>query len=644
MKFPSKNQWLRFFDVLTKKEKFFFCLFLFLLFFSISCLAFNFYFEKTKIVPAKGGIFIEGILGSPRWINPIYSMKNDVDRDLVELLFSGLLKYGKNGIEKDLVKSYKISEDKKTFEFFLKENIFWSDGQPITAEDVIFTIEAIQSQQTKSPLRSAWLNVEVEKMSEKALRFKLKEGSPNFLENATLKIIPKHLWKDVPFKDFPLSIFNLKPVGSGPYVLKDLKMDEEGKIKSVELERNEKYHGKKPKIEKIVFKFFDDKNSLIESWKKRKIMAFTLPEREKIDQNLNSYVFPSPRYFAVFFNTNSKFLKSKNIRKALVLAVNKKEIFEDKKIVESPFFPEIYDLNLPSKTYRFDIDRAKEILAKEGFNLENGKMVKRIKIEPEFEFKKDLKLGSEGKEVSELQKCLSKFPQIYPEAEITGYFGPKTRKAVIRFQEKYKEEILEPLNLKRGTGMVGKATRKKLNQVCFERKEEIIELKLSLSTVKEEDLIEIARKLKEQWKKIGIDVELKFYKSNFFLEKILKPRDYEMVLFGQALGKIPDPFAFWHSSQKKDPGLNLSLYENKKFDKILEELRKTFDEEKRKEKLEKLQEILIEDAPALFLFRGDYFYFVSKKIKGIEEITILDPSQRFLEIENWYIREKRVWK
>jgi ABC-type transport system substrate-binding protein len=562
---------------------------------------------------------------------------------LVELLFSGLLKYGKNGIEKDLVKDYKILEDGKTYQFSLREDIFWSDGWPITADDVIFTIEAIQSPDVKSPLRSAWLDVEIERISEKDLRFKLKETSFTFLENATLKIIPKHLWKEIPFKDFPLSILNLKPIGCGPYVLEDLKMNEEGKIKSIELKRNEKYHDQKPKIEKIIFKFFKEKSSLIKSWQKGEIMGFTLPEREDF-QNLNCYSFPSPRYFAVFFNNESNLLKLKNIRKALNFSINKKEISKNAKIVDSPILPEIYGFDLPSKTYQFDLEKAKEILNEEGFKIENGKMIKKIKIEPEFEFKSDLKLGSQGKEVFELQKCLSKFPEIYPEAEITGYFGPKTREAVISFQEKYKEEILEPLNLKRGTGEVRKATRQKLNQICFERKEEIVELKLSLSTVNEEPLIGIAKKLKEQWEEIGIEIELRFFEPNFFSEKILKKRDYEMILFGQALGKIPDPFAFWHSSQTRDPGLNLSLYENKDCDKILENLRKTFDAQKRKEEFEKLQEILIEDAPALFLFRGDYFYFVSKKVKGIKEKMILDPSQRFLDIEDWYIKEKRVWK
>ncbi|KPJ57126.1 hypothetical protein AMJ49_02385 [Parcubacteria bacterium DG_74_2] len=649
MKFPSKNQWKQFFKILDKKEKisFFICFFLFSI--SLTFLSVSSYFKNTKIVPAKGGGYVEGVLGSPRWINPIYSPSNDADRDLVELIFSGLLRYGENGIEKDLVQDYKVLDEGKTYEFSLKENIFWSDGKPLTVDDVIFTIKAIQGSETRSPLRPSWLGIDTEKVSEKVLRFKLKESSATFLENVTLKIIPKHIWEEVPLKDFSLSIWNLKPIGSGPYVLENLIIDKEGQIKSLDLVINKKYFGQKPYIPKITFKFFEKKEDLIESYEKGEIMGFNLPWEKDFDQELVLYSFSSPRYFAIFFNTKeSKILNSKTVRQALSYSIDKKEILKKflggSKAVDSPILPEIYDFKAPSKIYEFDFEKAMAMLDEEGFKEEDGKRIKVLKIEPGFEFKSDLKLGSEGKEVTELQKCLSQFPEIYPEGQITGYFGPKTREAVIKFQEKYSEEILKPFDLKKGTGDVRKTTRKKLNEVCFLRKEEKIPLKLSLATVNESPLIDIAKNLKEQWEEIGIEVEVKIYDQNTILEKVIKPRDYELLLFGEALGKIPDPFPFWHSSQTIDPGLNLSLYEKKDCDKLLEEARKSLDEKERKENLEKFQDVLIEDAPALFLFRGDYFYFVSNKIKGIQEKIILDPSQRFLGIENWYIREKRVWK
>jgi len=117
-----------------------------------------------------------------------------------------------------------------------------------------------------------------------------------------------------------------------------------------------------------------------------------------------------------------------------------------------------------------------------------------------------------------------------------------------------------------------------------------------------------------------------------------------MLLFGNVLGAIPDPFPFWHSTQKKDPGLNLALYENRKADELLERARQTLDEKERKKALEEFQNILIEDSPAIFLFNPAFLYFVSEEIKGISTGIITDPSKRFSEIENWYIETKRVWK
>ena len=649
MKFPSKNQWKQFFRILNKFERFLFFV-LFCLFLSSSIfLSINFYFKNTKLVPKRGGKYVEGILGTPRWINPVFSSLNDADRDLVELIYSGLLKYGENGFEEDLAKDFKILEEGKTYEITLKDNLFWSDGEKLTADDVIFTIKAIQNSETKSPLRPAWLDVEIERIDDKTLRFKLKESSVTFLENLTLKIIPEHIWKGIPQKDFSLSILNLKPVGSGPYQIKDLNLTKEGEITSVDLVENKKYFGKKPFILKITFKFFEKKEDLIEGWKKKEIMGFYLAGEKYFGEVLSFYHFPSSRYFAVFFNTkDSKILNSVKIRQALNYSINKKEILnqvlKEVKLVDSPVLPEIYGLNNPSKIYEFDLEKAKEILDGEGFKEVEGKRIKIVKIESGFQFKLDLKLASQGREVEELQKCLSKFPDVYPEGEVTGYFGPKTREAVVKFQEKYKDEILKPFGLEKGTGEVKKATRDKLNQLCFAQKEERTPLKLSLATVDEKTFVGIANKLKEQWENLGIEIDLEIYDLNTLLEKIIKQRNYDLVLFGEALTKILDPFPFWHSSQIRDPGLNLSLYENKDSDKILEEARKTLNEEERKEKLEKFQEILIENAPAIFLFRGDYFYFVSDQIKGIKEKTILEASQRFLGIENWYIKEKRVWK
>ncbi len=659
MKLPSKSQWRQFFKVLTKKEGIVFFIFLFLFFSSFLFLSINFYFKNTEIKPAEGGTYIEGVVGSPRFINPIYAEASDVDRDLVEIIFSGLMKYSPEGqIIPDLTKEYKILEEGKVYEFYLKENVLWHDGEELGADDIVFTIKTIQNPDFKSPLRVNWLGVEVEKISEKALRFKLKNPSAVFLENCTVKIIPEHIWKDISPQNFPLAIYNLKPVGSGPYKLKNIIQDQQGNIKSLDLIRNQNYFGQSPYLSQISFQFFESEEDLIEAAKKGEIKGFSLTSIKNLpicDLGLNFYSLSLPRYFAIFFNLNppasgSKVLSEKEVRQALNYGTNKEKIVKEVlggrgKVVDSPILPEIYGFEKPSKVYEFNPEQAKEILENAGFiEIENGKRAKIIEKEPAFQFKSNLKLGSQGTEVKELQKCLAKDPEVYPEGEITGYFGQLTKKAVIRFQEKYREEILEPVGIEKGTGLVRKTTRAKLNEICFEPPEETLPLKFSLTTVDQPILIEVASLLQSQWEELGAEVEIETFNVSTLEREIIKPRSYEALLFGEVLGAIPDPFPFWSSLQKRDPGLNLAMYENKKCDKLLEEIRQSLDEEVRKEKLEEFQELLIEDAPALFLYNPDYLYLVSKEIKGIDVKIVTSPSKRFIGIEDWYIKTKRAWR
>ncbi|XOB46872.1 MAG: ABC transporter substrate-binding protein [Candidatus Nealsonbacteria bacterium] len=662
-RWPSKKQWRQFLKVLSKKEKFSFFILLILFVGSLSFLLIDFYLERTKIIPAESGVYIEGVIGSPRFINPLYAAASDVDRDLTELIFSGLMKYDSEGnIQTDLAKEYKILENGRIYEFNLKENVVWQDSEPLTTDDIIFTIEAIQNSEVKSPLRAMWLGVTVEKISALSLRFELKNKSSVFLENCTLKIMPKHIWEKILPKNFLLSQANLTPIGTGPYRLESLSKDIGGRIISLDLVKNPFYFSKLPYLSKISFRFFESKESeeaerqLIASYQKGEIDGFSLNSLKSLPEQGNVYNFTIPRYFTVFFNPEeSKALSDKKVRLALNHGTNKEEILNNVlsgqgKIVHSPIISDVYGLKEPSNIYEYDLEKANDILEKAGYlKKENGLREKIIKKSPAFTFKSNLSVGSRGTEVTELQKCLANPPaggaDIYPEGKITGYFGSKTKAAVIRFQEKYSKDILEPFGLTKGTGEVKGKTREKLNAVCFERGEEIIPLRFKLFTVDEPLLKETAKVLKNQWSQLGVEVEIETFNiTTVEGDTIIRKREYEILLFGEALGSIPDPFPFWHSSQIGELGLNLANYKNKDSDKLLEDNRESLDEIERKEKLEEFQDILIEDCAVIFLYNPDYRYFVSEKIKGINAKIIIDPSKRFAEVGEWYVKTKRVWE
>src|SRR3989344_2252148 len=134
MKLPSKKQWAQTFSILTRKEKIAFFVFLGAFFLSSISLLVIFLASDTEIKPAVGGKYTEGMVGSPRFINPLYAQGSDVDRALIEIIFSGLMKYdGQGQIVPDLAKNLEVKEDGKIYEVYLKENLAWHDGQPLTA-------------------------------------------------------------------------------------------------------------------------------------------------------------------------------------------------------------------------------------------------------------------------------------------------------------------------------------------------------------------------------------------------------------------------------------------------------------------------------------------------------------------------------
>ncbi len=169
-------------------------------------------------------------------------------------------------------------------------------------------------------------------------------------------------------------------------------------------------------------------------------------------------------------------------------------------------------------------------------------------------------------------------------------------------------------------------------------------LEVSLATVDWPELREAAEYIANQLQAVGVHVNVEFYPIGGLQQDIIRPREYQILLFGEVLSVNPDPFSFWHSSQKKDPGLNLSLYENGTVDRLLEEARQEQDPVLRIEKLKEFQMRIVEDVAAIFLYNPSYLYGINKKIKGIEAGVIADPSWRFVDVQKWFMETKRIWK
>ena len=515
-------------------------------------------YRDTNLVPIAGGEYIEGLINQPTFINPVLAGSNGSDRDLIELVFSNLL---------DLAENYKVDENNRTWNIRLKENILWDDGQPITSDDVIFTITTIQDSDSRSPLFSMWQEVKSERVSEREIKLILPETYAFF--EATLKelkIIPKHIFGSVPAANFRLSDFNLEPIGSGPFKFLSFRKERSGFISEYQLIRNEYYFGQKPYLEKIGFKFYQNEEELIKNFNSGVIDGFGGLNQENLSKiNINHQVFElrMPRYYAIFFNPYSQdILKDKNVRLALNYATDRKELIE--KIFDRRAIPVEGPLVLGMKGY------AAEIYPQENFSLEKA------------------------------------------------------------------EQILETSGWQLNTeGIREKNINKELKRLEF-----------NLVVPEIPFLVKTAKLVSEDWSEIGVKLNVVVRPSQEVSDEIIKTRNYEMILFGNIFGNgdSPDLSSFWHSSERFYPGLNLALYENKTADSLIQSIRKTLNNTKRQADLASLQSLIIQDRPVIFLYSPHYLYITKNWLKGFDKKFISSASDRFENIEKWYVKTARVFK
>jgi peptide/nickel transport system substrate-binding protein len=169
-------------------------------------------------------------------------------------------------------------------------------------------------------------------------------------------------------------------------------------------------------------------------------------------------------------------------------------------------------------------------------------------------------------------------------------------------------------------------------------------LELSITTADSADLKKVAELVKKDWEDIGARVTIKVFEFGDLSQNIIKSRKYDALLFGEIVSKDLDLFAFWHSSQRNSPGLNVSMYVNSKVDKILEDARVTYNEDKRIQMYKNFSDIITDDIPAIFLYSPQYIYIISNKIRGYKSSSISNQSDRFNGIEKWYIETDNVWR
>lgn len=588
---PSLTQLKYFSRFLSRTELWLVRICFILIIISSGFLISRFYSAHLKISPVLGGEYTEGLLGEPKYINPLYSNLSDTDSDLAHLVFSSLFRHDQDGnLTKDLVESYEVSQDNKQYTFKIKNNVKWHDGSNLTADDIIFTFNAIKDPAYKSPLRLSYTGVEIEKVDDYTAKFTLTEPYAAFLETLVFGIMPQEPWSQIDPQTANLAELNLKPIGSGPYKFKALTKDKSGVIRSFTLTANLDYYLPPAKIENLTFKFYNDSDEAIAALNAGDVAGLSYLSKQsegdvKSSKQYNYYKLNLPQLMVIFFNAkNNIAFVEKNVRWALSYAINKSQLIQDvlaqdARQIDGPILPENFAYDSQTKKYNFNQAEANDLLNKAGWGV----------------------------------------------VEVTKADINKAQEDVKSTDEKIKNQAQQILDLGEG-----KWRKKKDNFLI-----------VKLTTVDRGENSAVVDQIKKYWEQINVKTITELVPASQIYSEVIKPRNFETLFYGQVVGADPDPYAFWHSSQSENNGLNIVNFSNKEVDQLLEDARTTMDKNVRLEKYKKFQEILAEEQPAIFLYSPLYTYLQDKDVQGFTGKNIELPYDRFDSVTDWYLKVKK---
>jgi peptide/nickel transport system substrate-binding protein len=612
-KIPNLTQLKHLGKTLSKEEFAWLNFFIFFIILNLGWLGFNAAQNHLRSVPVVGGQYREGLIGSPVHINPLYTNLSDVDNDISRLIYSSLFKYDANGqLIGDLAESYQVSADGKTYTIKLKDGARWQNGDKLTADDVIFTFEDITNPAYNSPLRASFSGVDASKQDDKTVVFTLTENYAPFLSLLTFGILPQSVWAQIDPPSAPIAEGNLKPLGSGPYEFKSLTKDKSGDIKTYTLTINKNYYGQKPYLKDIVFKFYGSIPETISALNDNSIDGLSnLTQGDRANliakNSINFNQLNLPRLKAIFFNqVKNPALKDVQVRKALSFATPKQKIIDqaengNAKVADGPIPDNSYAFNSGIEKYSFDLNHAASILDAAGW--------------------KKLTVSTN---------------------DITLLKAKNASSSVLSDDEKTELALGEGVWLYQDQPVAKTTTVKNSKAPIATVRNYLI---VNLSIVDDDENNQIASIIKDSWEKLGVKTLISPVPVKDIQAGIVKPKNYEALLFSEQIGNDPDVYIFWDSTQAGANGLNLSNYKNEEADKVLEDGRTNLDPKQRIADYQQFQTIITNDAPAVFLFSPYFNYVQNKKFKGFAVKSIATPADRFSNITDWYVKtgERLEW-
>jgi peptide/nickel transport system substrate-binding protein len=318
------------------------------------------------------------LIGYPQYINPLFSDLNDVDRDLCALVFEGLTRVDEhNQIAPLLAERWDVSHDGLVYTFYLRTSVRWQDGEPLTADDVLFTISVLQSPDFPglSSLSELWRSVDVEKLDRYTVQFTLHESYAPFLDYTTVGLIPKHILEDVPVAELDQHAFNYHPIGSGLFQVAELTPEH------ITLQANRTHrHWEQTNLDRIEFRFYPGYEALLAAHEAGEIMGISRVQAQDIGrvranpdlQLLSARLSGYSLIFVNLDNPETPFFQDRRVRQALMYALDRQALVDrvlggQGLVIHSPIMPQSWAYKTDIKQYAHDPAQAKVLLERAGW-------------------------------------------------------------------------------------------------------------------------------------------------------------------------------------------------------------------------------------------------------------------------------------
>lgn len=506
----------------------------------------SFWFGESYATDAytDGGNYVEATLGRVNSMNPLFATTTS-EKILSKLMFATLTYNDFTGHPgPGLASSVTHSDDGKTWQIKLREGLYWSDGEPITNEDIMFTIELIQNPAVSTIYTANLENVKISENENGEIVFVLPSAYADFVSALNIPIVPKHILKDVPLKTLIEADFSKSPVTSGPFsfnATQDTNTNDDEK--TIYLTANPDYYLGKPMVNSFAVHVYNDKDAIVNALNNGSVTATAELSGSDSDKvavtnyyrrfsNINAGAF-------AFLNTTKGPLTNADFRRALRQGLKLSEI--------RAAAPNTTALNFP---------------------------------------------------ILESQIKLLDYPSI-----------PSDN---------------------------AEEAKNRISEILGEEK-----ITLEIATVDSGYLPAVAEKLAENLRELGIETRVIAYaESQEFVANVISKRNYDILVYEIELGSDPDPLAYYHSSQAKASGLNLSNYHNALVDDLLIGARGIMSESLRARKYEKFLEYWATDVPAIGLYQANMTYIYNKNVRPYNENNVLVTAlDRFLDIENWAVNK-----